>query len=360
MDALKKIALVFPLLLFSGCQITYLVKSARSHFSILWARTPIEEALKDSRLTEDQKRKLLLIEESRKFGLHHLQLSQTANYTRFSYLDRPYVSYVVSAAPKWRLEHHEWSYPVVGRMPYKGYSNEEDAKAEQSDLQDQKLDTYLRGVSAYSTLGWFEDPVLSTMLSYSDQGLVNLILHETTHATLYIKNSADFNERLAVFVGNRGTEDFFLKKEGPDSPTVQKIKDFNSDDAIFSSFIGPEIKKLRQWYNSLPEHERTEGLRQKRFQEIQMAFAQTVLPQMKTKAYRDFPGMELNNARLLYFKTYMTDLSDFEKLYSLTGSSWSQFFTCVRTLEKSKKPEDELKILIKKITDSSIETACKG
>ncbi|MBX3041035.1 MAG: aminopeptidase [Bdellovibrionaceae bacterium] len=339
---------------------TYVMKSAKSHMSILWSRVPIDEALKDPRLTTEQKAKLEQAKEARDFALSHIRLKPSDNYTRFSYVDRPYVSYVVSAAPKWKLEHHEWSYPIVGKMPYRGFASEEDAKAEQGSLDKENLDTYLRGVSAYSTLGWFEDPILSTMLSSSEQGLVDVIIHETTHATLYIKNSADFNERLAVFVGNKGTEEFYLAKEGADSPTVAKIKAFNHDDALFSAFIGPKIQELKSWYAQLPETERQEERRKEKFKAIQEDFEKNLLPRMKTEAYKRFPRLDLNNARLLYFKTYMTDLSDFEKLYASTGNSWELFLKCAKTLESAKKPEDGLKELLKKIETSSVQEICRS
>ncbi|HRO68178.1 MAG TPA: aminopeptidase [Pseudobdellovibrionaceae bacterium] len=310
-------------------------------------------------MNEEQKAKLRRAKEARDFALSHVRLEPSDNYTRFSYVDRPYVSYVVSAAPKWKLEHHEWSYPVVGKMPYRGFADEEDAKAEQQTLERKNLDTYLRGVSAYSTLGWFEDPILSTMLSSSEQNLVDVIIHETTHATLYIKNSADFNERLAVFVGNKATEEFYLEKEGPRSPTLQKIKDFNHDDALFSAFIGPKIQELKAWYEGLPESERREESRKTKFKAIQEDFEKSLLPKMKTRAYKGFPQMRLNNARLLYFKTYMTDLSDFEKLYADTGRSWELFLKCAKTLESAKKPEEGLKELLKKIESSTAEKICR-
>ena len=242
-------------------------------------RVPIDEALKDPKISDEEKRKLELAQKARTFAENDLHLKPTKNYTSYVKLDRPYVTYVVSAAYKWELKHYQWSYPFVGKMPYKGYFNEEDAKAEELDLQKEDLDTYLRGVSAYSTLGWFKDPLLSSMLRYKDYDLVNTIIHETVHATLYIKHEADFNERLANFLGNKGAEMYYLKAEGENSPTLLAVKKDNEDEKTFSNFISQELKDLDTWYKALPASEHKEEKRTERFAEIQKRFTEKILPQ---------------------------------------------------------------------------------
>lgn len=323
----------------------YLFQSAYNQVKLLNARIPMEEALKDPRLSDEEKRKLILAQEVRHFAETELHLVTSKNYSSYVQLDRPYVTYVVSAAPKWELKHYEWSYPLVGKMPYKGYFNEADAKTEEQELQKQNLDTFMRGVSAYSTLGWFNDPLLSSMLRYQDFDLVNTIIHETVHATLYIKNSADFNERLANFLGMKGAELFYLKKEGPDSPTLKWVKNDNEDDKKFSEFISGELKNLSAWYKNLPETNRTEAVREEQFHAIQTRFEKDLMPQMKTESYKKFKDLKLNNARLLVYKTYMQDLSDFENLYESSGRDFAKFLEKCKALEGVKDPAATLKTL---------------
>ena len=219
-------------LLTSSCQIGYLIKSSYHQMSLLSQRVPIEKVLADPSVQESTKAQLRLAQEARQFSEETLKLSPSKSYTTYVKLDQPYVTYVVSASPKWKLEHHLWDFPFVGKVPYKGYPTESEAKEEEKNLQNKNLDTYLRGVSAYSTLGWFNDPILSSMMRYRNDQLVNTIIHETVHATLYIKSSADFNERMAVFLGNKGTELFYQKKEGTDSKTLLQIKNENEDDKV--------------------------------------------------------------------------------------------------------------------------------
>lgn len=345
MDVLRLTSLVVAAVIASGtltgCQISYYIKSGYNQMSMLSHRVPFEKALQDPTISDADKKKIRLTQEAHEFAINDLHLKQTKSYTTFVKLNRDYVTYVVSASPKWELKHYLWSYPFVGSLPYKGYFNERDAKEEADDMKAKDYDTYTRGVSAYSTLGYFDDPLLSSMLGYSDADLVNTVIHETVHTTLYIKSSADFNERLAVFLGGKGTELFYLKKEGKDSPSLRQIKAENEDDKLFSAFISAEIKSLEDWYKSQTVHD--EAARQARLKLIQTDFTRELLPKLKTESHKNFAKVSLNNARLLVYKTYMQDLSDFEKLWDKTGQDFGKFIDACRTFEKSKHPEEDLK-----------------
>jgi predicted aminopeptidase len=348
MDVLKKFFLFLALaggcLSLTGCQLSYYVKSAYHQVSLLNRRVPIDKALQDPSLSEEDKAKLRLAQEAHTFSESDLQLHHSDSYTTFVKLDRPYVTYVVSASPKWELKHYLWSYPFVGSLPYKGYFDEGDAKEEAAALKSKDYDTFVRGVSAYSTLGYFNDPLLSSMLRYSNEDLVNTVIHETVHATLYIKGSADFNERLAMFLGGKGTELFYQKKEGADSPTLKRILAENEDDKLFSEFISRQIRSLEEWYRSQEIHD--ESLRQQRLRQIQDDFTRELLPKLKTDDHKGFAKITLNNARLLVDKTYLQDLGDFEKLWQKTDHDFSRFIKACRSFEKSKHPEDDLKKLV--------------
>jgi predicted aminopeptidase len=345
MEVLKFFGLCLCFLL-SSCQIKYIVKSAYNQASLLNHRVPIEVALKDPNLSEEQKRKILLARKASDFAEKELGLKATENYTSFVMLDRPYVTYVVSAAPKWKLEPYNWHYPLIGAMPYKGFFNEPDAQEEEEELKKKNLDTFMRGVSAYSTLGWFRDPLLSSMLRYKDFDLVDTIIHETVHATLFIKAEADFNERLAVFLGNKGAELFYLKEEGADSPTLLRVKDESADDKLFSAWLGPELKDLEKWYNEMPESERTEEKRTQRLARLQENFKRDLLPKLKGDGYSKFTQVTMNNARLLVYRTYMQDLEDFEKLFQKTGRNFKAFLEECKKLQKVPEPTKALKELL--------------
>lgn len=342
----SNLALALFLLLFSsGCQIGYLAKSAYSQAELLRRRIPVEDALKDSRLTEDQKRKLVLARDARHFAETELGLAKTKNYTSYVQLDGPFVTYVVNAAPKDELKPHLWKYPLVGSMPYKGFFEPKGAEEEAAALKAEGLDTYIRGVTAYSTLGWFRDPILSSMLAYKDHDLVNTIIHETVHATLFVKSEADFNERLATFIGNKGTEAFYAKREGPDGATLALMRKESEDDKLFGDFMKKELDSLEAWYverkaKKLPF---TEDERLARIKEIQVRFASDVKPKLKSAgSYDKFEKAELNNARLLNYRLYFEDLGQFEKVFEKFGRDFSKMLAFCKSLEKSDDPVAEL------------------
>lgn len=340
------------LLALSSCQMTsYIFSSAKNQFSMMSQRIPIEEALKLEQLSAEQKQKLLLTQEAREFAFNDLKLKHTSNYDTFIDLKRPYVTWVVHASEPWQLKNYQWSYPFLGKMPYKGFFTELEAEAEAASLKQQGFDTLVRGVSAYSTLGYFKDSVLSSMLNYKEYDLVNTIIHETVHTTLYIKNNSDFNERLAVFIGNKGTELFYQKKEGPNSETVQKIKQENEDELLFSNFISEELKKLESWYNEMSPLLKEQALinaqktKEERLLEISKNFKVHLKPQLKTMSFNYFENKKLNNAYLGLFKTYNQNLNDFEILFKNCKNEIQRFLLAVKKLESSTSPEKDLQTL---------------
>ncbi len=351
MDVLGKVVLQLAALLVllgltSSCQVPYLIKSATGQAEILAKRKPISSLLNDpqlsAELSEDAKHKLRLSQEAREFAERTLKLKATQNYTSYVKLNRPYVTYVVSAAAKDKLEQYLWSFPIVGSVPYKGFFEEADAKEEAKLLQEKNLDTYIRGVSAYSTLGWFQDPLLSSMLRYSDRDLVETIVHETVHATLYIKSEAKFNERLASYLGQRGAQLFYLAKEGPNSKTLIEKKEEDADERLFAEFITSESDQLERWYQE-KNAAFTEQERENRLLEIQNRFKQNVLPKAKRLKFESFLKHKLNNAQLLTYKLYMDDMSDFEALDRKLQGDFQALVKFCKSLESQEDPEAFLK-----------------
>jgi predicted aminopeptidase len=319
------------------------VKSAYSQADLLRRRVPVEEALKDPRLTAEQKRKLKLAQDARKFAEETLGLATTQNYTSYVQLDRPYVTYVVSAAPKNILEPYLWKYPIVGSLPYQGFFDPKGADALASQMRSENFDVFVRGVSAFSTLGWFRDPILSSMLEYRDYDLVNTIIHETTHATIFIKSEADFNETLASFFGNQGAVLFYEQREGLGSPTVLDMHKDAKDEARFSDFIAKEIAQLKDYYTAHENRVIPEEERKARLKEIQTRFITEVQPTMELKdSYRGFAKNEINNARLLTYHLYMKDMSDFETVFAKLGHDFKRMLAFCKTLQKEDDPKAAL------------------
>ncbi len=324
-----------------GCQLGYLLGSAYDQTGLLLSRIPIEKVLADPSLDKEKGRKLELTMEVHKFA-ESLGLKRTKSYTSYVELGRPYVTYVVSAAEKNKLEHYFWSFPVVGKLPYKGYFQKEKAQELANEMREKNYDVFVRGVSAYSTLGWFYDPVLSSMLSYRDHDLVETLIHELFHATIFVKDATDFNERLANFVGIKGAIEFYKKLEGESSPTVQKILVEMHDELLFSQFITTEVKDLENWYleKAKPGAPRlAEGDRLDRLKMIQKKFSEDIRPQISQEFRKDFETAELNNAKLLLFKLYENDPGQLETLFKKLNQDLSKFIEFLKSFHS----EEDLK-----------------
>lgn len=348
MDRSRRVVLVFLSSIFavvfvSGCQISYLVKSAYHQAGLLRNREPIENALANPTLSEENKRKLRLAIEARAFAENQLGLKHTENYTSYVQLNRPYVTYVVAAAARTELKAYQWWFPIVGSVPYKGFFSPEEAKAEADELKKRGYDTYTRGVTAFSSLGWFNDPILSSMLVYKDYDLVSTIIHETTHATVFIKGATDFNERLAVFIGNKGADEFYLNREGPQSPTLARMRQDIQDEKLFTEFIAKETRLLETWYNDHKHTELSEPERRARIDEIQVRFASELRPLLSSsESYKNFEKTELNNARLLNYRLYFDKLDEFEAVFKKLGSNFQKMLEYCKSLEDAKDPRSEL------------------
>lgn len=312
---------------------------------LLSHREPIEKVLQREDLKDETRHKLLLAQEAQRFAIEKMNLTLGKNYQTYVELGRPYVTWIVTAAPIDRVEPYLWRFPIVGDVPYKGYFKRSRAEREAQRFNPKKYDTWVRGVSAYSTLGWFSDPILSSMLRGQDHHLVDLIIHESVHATLFIKNHADFNERLATYLGNYGTYLFYLEREGENSETLKQIKKENNDEILFSRFISKEIEDLKKWYEDQTSSNFTakEEARRQRLSLIQERFEEALRPQLQTEIYNYFSRIELNNAVLSSMGTYVQDLSDFEELMELKGGDVAAFIEFCKKYEDSENPSQELK-----------------
>lgn len=290
---------------------------------ILRGRRPFEEVISDVRTDEETRRKLRLARQARAFAIHMLGLNAGDSYTSFTQLEKDTLAWVLSAAHKDRLESKTWWFPIVGRMPYKGYFSEDGARKAQGELEKKGLDTYLRTTSAFSTLGWFADPLVSSLLRYDDVDLVETIIHEVSHNHLFVKGRVRFNESFATFVGRTGAIRFFC---GPDEAPqnvseCQIARDRWVDYQAFSRFLDEFIGDLESIYEA-PEMtvESKVTAREKLFETYQTRFQvgegldPAADPPPGSPLVRSFLSRPLNNATLLARMRYFHRLSDFQTL----------------------------------------------
>ena len=307
---------LMPALFGLDLDVAYLWRLARGQMGLMWRAEPIERVLKRRDLDPEQREKLELVQAIRAFARDSLGLGVSKQYATFADIGRGPVSWNLVACPKDRLEPLRWTYPVVGTVPYRGYFGREEAEAARDRYEAEGYDTHLRPVSAYSTLGWFPDPVLSTMLRYGEADLADVIIHELTHATVWIEADATFNESMASFVGETGALMWLQTRYGDDAPEVQRVLDERADHAVFRRFLHGVAAQLDSLYATDISFEEKLVEREKVFEEARRDFLR--LP-LKTDLYGHFPNWTLNNARLSLYRVYQARTDIFARVYDAVG-----------------------------------------
>src|SRR5579863_5315121 len=187
-----------------GCAIGYFTQAAQGQWRLMRARRPIEQVIADPASSEQLKARLRVVQDARDFAVSDLGLPDNRSYRSYSDLKRPYVVWNVVAAPEFSVQPQRWCFPFTGCLSYRGYFRERDARKMAAALAARGNDVMVGGVTAYSTLGHFADPVLNTMLRYGDLELVSTLFHELAHQLIYIRNDTVFNESFAVSVEQEG------------------------------------------------------------------------------------------------------------------------------------------------------------
>ncbi len=319
--------LLAVLALLSGCSPVYVVKAGWAEAKILWAREPLADVILDPETEPALKGKLTLAVEARRFAQEDLGFSVGDSYTTFSRLESDTLAMVLSASRRDRMEPKLWWFPIVGRVPYRGFFDLEDALGEQRKLEAEGLDTHLRPTAAFSTLGWFSDPILSTMTRYDEVELVTVLLHELSHRHLYVPGETTFNESFATWVGRRAAIRFFCEREGggPDTRWCGRAKDRWEDTKRFGVFIEALAGELRTVYGDADiPFERKLSEREEIFGRYLERFDREVAPELASLSYRGFRQTPLNNATLLGRIRYYHRLGDFDAFLAEHGGSLRQ------------------------------------
>ena len=295
----------------TGC---YLSRAGWEEAKILGGRRPIAKLVADSGLDPATRGKLRLVLEARDYARYTLGLDAGDSFTTYSRLDRDTLVLLVSAAHRDRLEEYTWWFPIVGRVPYKGFFDFDAARSLAAQLKRQGLDVYMRPASAFSTLGWFNDPLLSTTLRSDSLELVNTVIHEVTHNTFYGAGQAAFNESFANFVGARGAEAFFRARG--DITAADEVVLRWEDEKRLAAFWGALYRSLDSAYRAHP------GSRDARIEARDSVFARArrtlitdVGPRLRTIPAGYAERVTLDNAALMARRVYLTDVELFDRAY---------------------------------------------
>jgi len=313
------IALIMILPL-SGCRFTYILHAASNQFRLMHNSINVDDALKGDSLEADHKRRLEMVAGIKDFGEKELCLKKTQSYQTVYIESAQPLVYTISASPKDSLSRISWWFPIVGDMPYLGFFDLKKAEKEKEKLISKGLDVSIGVAVAYSTLGWFKDPLTLNLLEESTVELTETILHEMTHSTLYIKGQAEFNEGLANLVGKAGALSFMKMSFGDTHPFTIEAENSIADERMFSSFLDSLLEKLEQLYTSDITYDEKLAQREKIFTSSLDEF-DNIRKNFKTDRFNSFGRYGLNNAYLMSIALYHRHFRQFESVLNQNNNS---------------------------------------
>ncbi len=326
------------MLIFAAPTACYLSRGAWEEAKILSRRKSISEIVADRGTSEAERRKLRVVLDARQYAKDSIRLRTKDSFTTLSRVDRDTLVLVLSAAYRDALKPYTWWFPIVGTVPYKGYFDFAAAKAAQQKFREDGFDTYLRPSDAFSTLGWFNDPLLNTSLRRDSIDLANTVIHELTHNTFYAAGQAPFNESFAMFVGARGAAAFF-RMRGSDSSA--KLLDARwEDDKLLAAFWAHLIRSLDSAYRAHPDDKAWRiAVRDTVYTGARAALIAEIAPKLQTINPRYAQRTPLDNASLLARRVYASDLQLFDDVYEREGRNLRHTIGRIISLAKA-KPED--------------------
>ena len=321
----------------------YLIRAGWEEGKILLARRPIVELAADPAIATATRAKLALVLEARRFAVDSVRLDAEESFTQFTQLDRDTLVVLVSAARRDRLRVHSWWFPVVGRVPYMGFFDVGDALAEAARLEARGYDTSLLPASAFSTLGWFNDPLLSTTLRADSIDLVDTVIHELLHNSFYAPGEAIFNESFANFVGARGAEWFYRSRE--DTAAAALAARRWTDERLLGRFWSWSYHALDSAFAGHPGDDSTAirarlAARDTVYARMLRTLVDSIGPQLTTRDTRGFPQARFTNALVLARRIYVTELDLFESVFEREGRDLPRTIERVTALVAADRARD--------------------
>lgn len=333
MSPLRSICILLTSLLLSGCYYGHL---AKGEYDLLSKSEPIADILKNGKHDAALKQRLKTLLDVRSYASQVLKLPDNDSYTQYVDLQRPFVLWNVFAAPELSMEPLEHCFLFAGCVAYRGYFDERSAQDEAAELKADGYEVHVAGVSAYSTLGWFDDPVISTMMRGSDEFLISTVFHELAHQQLYLKGDTAFNESFASFVGEEGARQY-LSSRGQDTRT-ERLRRQREDQ--FISLILETRASLKRLYEGRLSDDKKRERKQKALGRLKARYAE-----LRAGEWKDFDDYdrwfseEINNARLLPFGMYHEWVTAFARLFREQKQDWTKFYAAAERLSGRSEAE---------------------
>jgi predicted aminopeptidase len=325
------------LLLLGGCAATaYLSQSIGGELDLLRRSVPIDSVISDPKTAPDLRARLAKVQAIRNFASTELKLPDNGSYRRYAQLDRPYVIWNVFAAPALSLQLVEWCFPIAGCVGYRGYFSEAEAKQFAAGLHSQGLDVYTAGIPAYSTLGFFDDPVLSTFVRYPEPEIARLLFHELGHQVAYASGDTMFNESFAVSVEREGMRRYL---DGADPAMARDYAVSSGRREDFLALVDTARQRLREAYAAAGDDGTRASAKARVIDELRRDYQE--LRNGKWGGYAGYDGWfatDLNNAKLASLAVYSARVPAFEALLAREHGDLAKFYAEVKRLAAMPKP----------------------
>lgn len=318
-----------------GCgTVGYYYQSAKGQLDLIWRARDIDRVLADESVALPVRRRLQRVQVMRRFASRELALPDNDSYTRYADLERQYALWNVFAAPVLSVEPHRWCFPIVGCVVYRGYFEQAAARRYADSLQSRDLDTFVAGVPAYSTLGWFDDPMLNTILDYPEPRLAGLIFHELAHQVAYAKGDSTFNESFATAVEIEGVERW-LRHQGRQA-AIGEYRQRRRRDQQVVALILDYRRRLEAMYGM--DREREWKLRRKAAisASLKTRYARLIRNWDGYNGYRGWFSRDLNNAHFVVIAAYHDKVPAFQALLARHDGDLTAFYENV--IELSEQP----------------------
>ncbi|MGH8419743.1 MAG: aminopeptidase [Pseudomonas sp.] len=336
---------MLAILLLSGCSsLSYYTQLANGQLALLRAREPIADVIADPQRDAKLRDRLLKSQQAREFASQHLHLPDNKSYRLYADIHRPYVVWNVFATGEFSLDPITHCFPIAGCVAYRGYYSQGAARGEAALQKLEGKDVYVSGVEAYSTLGWFNDPIISSMMNWGDERLATLIFHELAHQRFYVKDDSEFNESYATFVEEEGTRQWRTARGMPAETASSEIQRrdqltqlvLNARDrlkVLYAQPLAPDVMRQRK----AAEFERLRS-EYRRLRDGQWG---------GDKRFDSWVYAPMNNARLLPVGLYDQWVPAFEKVFRQVDGDWPAFFAAVEKM--GGLPKDERKALLERL-----------
>jgi predicted aminopeptidase len=323
-----------------GCtsNLNYILTVGAGQMNVLTHSVSLDEMINDSDIDQEEHDKLVWVRDVRDYAHSQLGLTIRKTYRTFYDTDGGPAVYNLSASKKESLSPKTWKFPILGEIQYLGYFKLDQAKEEAKKLEDQNYDITIYGALAYSTLGYFKDPVFSSILVLNKAELANVVVHELTHNTIYKAGDSEFNESVASFVGQKGGQQFIIDTLGEDSELLTELDQKNEDEKIVNTFLTDFYTELETYYarTDLSSDEKIAG-RDALFQSARDRFTNEIAPTLHTPSnYKSVAEMPTNNAWILLHHRYNKNLDIFENVYQACGQNLPEAIKIFKQAEGAK------------------------